>query len=168
MEYMRSYGKTDPNFKAVIQNNYLLRDKLIEEMNGRCSYCGCRLKQGLINIDHIVPVASGGSDDESNLRISCKPCNQRKWKHSEAHFKELMGVKTFYYERRRKKPDIKAELQPAPTFLQVTGEPFSDDQLDYWVAWGYYQLSDGRMVGCYSPNGLQDHPNQVECLYTPF
>jgi hypothetical protein len=34
---------------------------------------------GRLQIDHIVPVAKGGSDDEDNLCLACELCNQHKW-----------------------------------------------------------------------------------------
>lgn len=32
-----------------------------------------------MQVDHIVPVAHGGSSDESNLWLACATCNQHKW-----------------------------------------------------------------------------------------
>jgi 5-methylcytosine-specific restriction endonuclease McrA len=40
----------------------------------RCQYCGGVATEA----DHIVPVASGGSDDARNLTASCKRCNTTK------------------------------------------------------------------------------------------
>ncbi|HEX4923155.1 MAG TPA: HNH endonuclease signature motif containing protein [Bdellovibrionales bacterium] len=40
----------------------------------RCTNCGSR--HGL-EIDHVIPVALGGSDDFNNLRLVCRSCNQR-------------------------------------------------------------------------------------------
>jgi 5-methylcytosine-specific restriction endonuclease McrA len=31
-----------------------------------------------IEIDHVVPLSKGGSNDLSNLVTACKPCNQAK------------------------------------------------------------------------------------------
>lgn len=42
----------------------------------RCSYCGdC---DGPFEIDHIFPVALGGTDDPDNLTLACAPCNRSK------------------------------------------------------------------------------------------
>lgn len=40
-----------------------------------CAVCGSAYKPV---IDHIVSLASGGSNDESNLHTLCEPCNLRK------------------------------------------------------------------------------------------
>ncbi len=42
---------------------------------GRCQNCG--MQRGL-ELDHIKPVALGGSSGAENLRLLCRPCNQRE------------------------------------------------------------------------------------------
>ena len=39
-----------------------------------CQQCGAPAQ----HVDHIIPVAAGGSDDPHNLRALCAPCNLRK------------------------------------------------------------------------------------------
>lgn len=34
---------------------------------------------GKLQIDHIQPLAKGGSDSEDNLCLACELCNQYKW-----------------------------------------------------------------------------------------
>lgn len=41
-----------------------------------CSYCGAQ--DGPFHVDHILPVALGGSNDPDNLTIACKACNLSK------------------------------------------------------------------------------------------
>ena len=45
----------------------------------RCAnpYCGESLVV-LYHLDHIVPVASGGTSEDSNLQLLCPTCNMRK------------------------------------------------------------------------------------------
>lgn len=43
-----------------------------------CQYCGRTPPNVLLEVDHIVPVAAGGSDDETNLTTSCWECNSGK------------------------------------------------------------------------------------------
>lgn len=51
----------------------LARDKF------RCRYCGAVARDGLtLHVDHIVPVSSGGTDDDSNLCCACSECNLGK------------------------------------------------------------------------------------------
>lgn len=52
------------------------RDKFI------CQYCGRSAPEVVLEVDHIIPVASGGKNDEMNLLTACKQCNAGK-KHRE-------------------------------------------------------------------------------------
>lgn len=44
----------------------------------RCLECGASGEGVKFHPDHIVPIAEGGTDDLSNLRTLCVPCNLRK------------------------------------------------------------------------------------------
>jgi hypothetical protein len=41
-----------------------------------CRYCGDIV--GPFEIDHVVPVAMGGTNRRGNLVLACRPCNSRK------------------------------------------------------------------------------------------
>ena len=43
----------------------------------RCFYC--RTTGIPLWLDHVVPVAKGGSDEDSNLVLACPHCNCSKW-----------------------------------------------------------------------------------------
>lgn len=43
---------------------------------GRCAYCSCEME--LPEIEHIVPLFSGGGNDLKNIVLSCKICNSSK------------------------------------------------------------------------------------------
>lgn len=55
--------------------------------HGRCAICGEDLsrlffKDAQPNIDHIVPLALGGTNDTTNLQLLCKTCNLNKLDHT--------------------------------------------------------------------------------------
>lgn len=55
------------------------RNRIFERCDGKCSYCsGLLLYNQTFHIDHIVPLAKGGTNDEANLTLSCAACNVRK------------------------------------------------------------------------------------------
>ncbi|MDZ7292494.1 MAG: HNH endonuclease [candidate division KSB1 bacterium] len=56
-------------------------DQRVREAAGhRCGYCLSPQKyvMGKLEVEHIIPRARGGSDDESNLWLSCSLCNRYK------------------------------------------------------------------------------------------
>jgi hypothetical protein len=53
-----------------------LRDKILARDHSTCSYCG--ETEGPMHIDHIKPVALGGTDAISNLTTACAACNLSK------------------------------------------------------------------------------------------
>ena len=57
-----------------------LRQRVRETARHRCGYCRShqRYVMGQLEIEHIIPRAKGGSDDESNLWLSCSLCNRYK------------------------------------------------------------------------------------------
>lgn len=43
-----------------------------------CQYCGAHPPSVLLEVDHIDPVAAGGTNDPDNLVTACEPCNRGK------------------------------------------------------------------------------------------
>lgn len=48
-----------------------------KNQKGRCWWCESELL-GVYHIDHRIPVAKGGSDEENNLCLACPDCNNKK------------------------------------------------------------------------------------------
>ncbi|WP_408639516.1 HNH endonuclease [Neoroseomonas rubea] len=54
-----------------------VRWEVLQRDGNRCVVCGQGASDGVtLEIDHIVPVSKGGSDEKSNLQILCAPCNR--------------------------------------------------------------------------------------------
>lgn len=54
---------------------------IFEKQRGLCAACSVKIKKSGKNnyhIDHIVPLAKGGSNWPNNLQLLCPPCNLRK------------------------------------------------------------------------------------------
>lgn len=45
-----------------------------------CQYCGRKTPNVVLEVDHVVPVAEGGTNDMENLVTSCYECNRGKGK----------------------------------------------------------------------------------------
>ncbi len=57
----------------------------------RCAYCRMRLK-GRGVVDHIVPLAGGGSNWPRNLQWACVPCNSAKHARDPISFAQSLGL----------------------------------------------------------------------------
>jgi len=52
-----------------------LRKRVFERDGYRCRYCG---SWDSLEVDHVHPVAAGGTNAFENLQTLCKPCNASK------------------------------------------------------------------------------------------
>ncbi|MFB6961869.1 HNH endonuclease [Streptomyces sp. NPDC056309] len=55
-----------------------MRYEVMRRDGFRCRYCGADSSKAELTVDHVTPVALGGSDDPSNLATACEPCNSGK------------------------------------------------------------------------------------------
>jgi len=53
-----------------------LRGAILRRDGHICTYC--KDEDGPFEVDHIVPVTRGGSNEPANLCVACKPCNSSK------------------------------------------------------------------------------------------
>ncbi|MGH9801624.1 MAG: HNH endonuclease [Blastocatellia bacterium] len=58
-----------------------LRQRVADSSKHRCGYCLSEQQYSIdkFEIEHIIPLALGGTNDESNLWLSCGGCNNHKW-----------------------------------------------------------------------------------------
>lgn len=54
------------------------RFEVLRRDNHACRYCGAAAPEVALVVDHVVPVALGGSDSPDNLVACCIPCNTGK------------------------------------------------------------------------------------------
>lgn len=55
-----------------------LRYEILRRDNHTCRYCGATAPDVPLRVDHVTPVALGGTDEPTNLATSCEPCNSGK------------------------------------------------------------------------------------------
>lgn len=69
--YMRVVNKR--NVPNALRIAIFTRDKF------KCIYCGLGAKDGaVLNVDHILPISKGGSNEAYNLQTLCRDCNNGK------------------------------------------------------------------------------------------
>jgi hypothetical protein len=79
-----------PLSAAVIMQVYK-RDKFT------CVYCGANGTEVELQCDHIHPSSKGGSNHVSNLRTSCRKCNQAKGNKINFNGKKTINMNNTYY-----------------------------------------------------------------------
>lgn len=55
-----------------------VRFRVLKRCGFACTYCGRRAPVVELHVDHIVPVAQGGTDKDENLTAACAECNLGK------------------------------------------------------------------------------------------
>lgn len=55
-----------------------VRMEVLKRDRFTCAYCGNHPPNVLLEVDHIIPRAAGGSDDPENLVTACQDCNRGK------------------------------------------------------------------------------------------
>ena len=79
-----------------------VQERVRSQAKNRCGYCQSAQKYvlGPLEIDHIVPVAKNGSDDEKNLWLACRMCNNFKGTQTHA-FDPITGQEIRLFNPRR-------------------------------------------------------------------
>lgn len=68
-------GKSNVSRSAIspkLRFEVLRRDKFV------CQYCGACGPDVELEVDHVIPVSRGGTDEMSNLKTTCFNCNRGK------------------------------------------------------------------------------------------
>ena len=58
------------------------RDRIALARGYRCAVCGRVWQPRLDQVDHIIELADGGTNDDSNLQLLCNECHESKTKRS--------------------------------------------------------------------------------------
>lgn len=65
-----------------------VRKYVFERDHYQCKSCGQTNVESHLTIDHIIPLAGGGSNDISNLQTLCQSCNQSKQHYFDPRFQQ--------------------------------------------------------------------------------
>ena len=74
------------------------RVKVFTKSQGRCAYCGVELEFNTYTVDHILPLAWGGSNQIENMVAACHPCNSQKKSSTVKEFRTKKKVDRFWIE----------------------------------------------------------------------
>lgn len=100
MARLKAWREANPDFK--IRENHRrrarkrgelsigIREKLIGLQRGKCAIC--RGVPKIWHLDHIVPLASGGTNTDDNVQMLCMGCNTRKGAKDPIEFMQALGM----------------------------------------------------------------------------
>lgn len=100
-EHKRKWRKLNPERRKELNHNRRARIKgnggtlsiniiktLLIQQKGKCACCGLSLHNGY-HLDHIMPIALGGMNNDSNVQLLTPICNMRKGsKHPNDYMRE--------------------------------------------------------------------------------
>lgn len=66
-----------------------LAAKLLTLQRGKCACCGVKLVAN--HLDHVIPVALGGPNEDWNMQLLCPPCNLSKGAKNAVEFMQSRG-----------------------------------------------------------------------------
>ena len=76
-EHKSNYYNQDSAFykNTGFGKNTVLKKLLVEERGPYCESCGEEVE---LQVDHIIPISRGGTNDLKNLQLLCYECHQKK------------------------------------------------------------------------------------------
>lgn len=91
------------------------RFEILKRDGFRCAYCGTTplQTQAPMHVDHVVPVAEGGTDDPENLITACAPCNMGK---------SSVPLKRLKYSQPQSIKDAQEHMEDVRAYLEVQKE----------------------------------------------
>jgi 5-methylcytosine-specific restriction endonuclease McrA len=69
-------GQKKATVKAGRFKDYSYHKRRLLKINPRCRWCGCLLTEKTATIEHIIPLARGGSNHPDNLTLACEKDNK--------------------------------------------------------------------------------------------
>ena len=67
-----------------------------------CQYCGKSAPEVIVEVDHITPVAEGGTNEMYNLVTACRDCNRGKGKRKLSNIEEAKKERKYLEEEQEK------------------------------------------------------------------
>ncbi|MEI7768504.1 MAG: HNH endonuclease signature motif containing protein [Chloroflexales bacterium] len=121
--------------------------------SNRCGYCLSpqHLVMARLEIEHLVPLAKGGTDDESNLWLACPICNAHKSDKTHALDPETGALATLFNPREQTWAEhfqwidgglriagVTAIGRATVSALHLSDDPDAIEVRSYWMLAGWH------------------------------
>lgn len=119
-----------------------LRFEVFKRDGFRCKYCGATPMQTALVVDHVVPVAAGGTNEPDNLLTACEPCNQGKG--AVPLDRTALATQAVTDTQREQAEQIREYLQIHKEVTEAKGEVYKE-LLQEWGRW--FKQMDSSLPG---------------------
>lgn len=101
IEGVKTWIKANPERRKAYRNNRRCAvgsaskqdiDSIRTAQRKKCAICKVSLKKHGEHIDHIIPIANGGSGYSANLQLLCPTCNRRKGAKDPITYMQELGL----------------------------------------------------------------------------
>ena len=92
MRYLYNSGNHDGSKSNRIRFNKEKRKEILTKFNNNCCGCDCKVEAKGFHLDHIKPLASGGTDDDQNVQVLCKDCHMMRCKEEQESHEHAKSV----------------------------------------------------------------------------
>lgn len=115
-----------------------LRFQILRRDGNACRYCGAMAPEVKLTVDHVIPVAHGGTDDPENLTTACADCNAGK----AALPPDAEVVAQVARDQERWARAMALAAQAEATVREIT-----EQTTQQWLAeWNRWSAGDGRPI----------------------
>lgn len=114
--YDPARARTFEERKALLEDDPKAKDKrqLFDQQQAKCVYCGNVYPYNQLQMEHMIPKASGGQDNIRNLQLACGVCNRAKGTSTDIEFRREHARYLPQQERHPADPPIDPRLLSAP------------------------------------------------------
>jgi 5-methylcytosine-specific restriction enzyme A len=105
------------------------KEMVLEKSKKKCAGCKCCLKKQKYDIDHIKPLASGGTNQIDNLQALCKACHQDKTanEHEQGQYVKFSDTESCFNNTVQE--IMNSALSHAYAFVEPIKEPLKGKKL---------------------------------------
>ena len=123
-----------------------------------CQYCGKKAPEVILEVDHIVPVAEGGTNELLNLVTSCRDCNRGKGKKKLDDNTAVMKQRAELERMAERQEQVSMMIQWKKEMAE-TDNLLVDDLCEHWgLLTGYHVGERGKrnIKSCYNRFGYDE------------
>ena len=106
------------------------RHAILKRFNFKCNKCQCDITDNKFDIDHIIPLANGGTNKADNLQPLCKPCHGDKCsdEHESGEYIKIIDSESSFNNHIQ--TVIDSQLAQTHAFIETIENPKSESSLD--------------------------------------